>query len=103
MPSPTRRIGRRPVALDFRISPKLWDGRPHSKRHQCAKVEVNLRTLLIHGARSAILAAQCKTENTNIWLANLLTRRHPDIACCYLNLFSVFPGGLAASRHRACS
>jgi transposase len=43
-----------------------------------------LRTLLIHGARSAILAAQRKTQNTNVWLANLLTRRHPNIAAVAL-------------------
>ena len=43
-----------------------------------------LRTLLIHGARSAILAAQRKTENTNLWLANLLSRRHPNIAAVAL-------------------
>jgi len=43
-----------------------------------------LRTLLIHGARSAILAAQRKTENRNVWLANLLTRRHPNIAAVAL-------------------
>jgi len=43
-----------------------------------------LRTLLIHGARSAILAAQRKSENTNIWLAKLLTRRHPNIAAVAL-------------------
>jgi transposase len=43
-----------------------------------------LRTLLIHGARSAILAAQRKTPNTNVWLANLLTRRHPNIAAVAL-------------------
>jgi transposase len=43
-----------------------------------------LRTLLIHGARSAILAAQRKTENTNLWLANLLARRHPNIAAVAL-------------------
>lgn len=43
-----------------------------------------LRTLLIHGARSAILAAQRKTENTNLWLANLLKRRHADIAAVAL-------------------
>jgi transposase len=43
-----------------------------------------LRTLLIHGARSAILAAQRKTENTNVWLANLLKRRHPNIAAVAL-------------------
>jgi transposase len=38
-----------------------------------------LRTLLIHGARSAILAAQRKSKNTNVWLTNLLNRRHPNI------------------------
>jgi transposase len=43
-----------------------------------------LRTLLIHGARSAILAAQHKVDNTNGWLANLLTRRHPNIAAVAL-------------------
>jgi tetratricopeptide (TPR) repeat protein len=39
-----------------------------------------LRTLLIHGARSAILAAKNKVDNTNGWLTNLLQRRHPNIA-----------------------
>lgn len=39
-----------------------------------------LRTLLIHGARSAILAAKHKTDNTRGWLTNLLNRRHPNIA-----------------------
>src|ERR1700684_392516 len=43
-----------------------------------------LRTLLIHGARSAILAAQRKLDNTNGWLTNLLHRRHPNIAAVAL-------------------
>jgi transposase len=43
-----------------------------------------LRTLLIHGARSAILAAKNKVDNTNGWLTNLLTRRHPNIAAVAL-------------------
>jgi transposase len=43
-----------------------------------------LRTLLIHGARSAILAAQRKPRNTNVWLTNLLNRRHPNIAAVAL-------------------
>lgn len=42
--------------------------------------DVYLRTLLIHGARSAILAAQRKAVNTNVWLAGLLGRRHPNVA-----------------------
>ena len=43
-----------------------------------------LRTLLIHGARSAILAAQHKVDNTNGWLTKLLNRRHPNIAAVAL-------------------
>jgi transposase len=43
-----------------------------------------LRTLLIHGARSAILAAKLKVDNTNGWLTNLLSRRHPNIAAVAL-------------------
>jgi transposase len=42
-----------------------------------------LRTLLIHGARSAILAAQRKA-NTNPWLTGLLHRRNPNIAAVAL-------------------
>jgi AraC-like DNA-binding protein len=43
-----------------------------------------LRTLLIHGARSAIVAAQRKSVNTNVWLAKLLDGRHPNIAAVAL-------------------
>jgi transposase len=43
-----------------------------------------LRTLLIHGARSAILAARNRVDNTNGWLTNLLNRRHPNIAAVAL-------------------
>jgi transposase len=43
-----------------------------------------LRTLLIHGARSAILAAKRQSESKNVWLANLLNRRHPNIAAVAL-------------------
>ena len=43
-----------------------------------------MRTLLIHGARSAILAAKNKADNTQGWLTNLLNRRHPNIAAVAL-------------------
>ena len=43
-----------------------------------------LRTLLIHGARSAILAARRRNDSRNGWLANLLTRRHANIAAVAL-------------------
>jgi transposase len=42
-----------------------------------------LRTLLIHGARSAIVAAQRKGR-PNGWLAGLLSRRHPNVAAVAL-------------------
>jgi transposase len=43
-----------------------------------------LRTLLIHGARSAIHAAQRSTHSPHRWLTNLLNRRHPNIAAVAL-------------------
>jgi transposase len=43
-----------------------------------------LRTLLIRGARSAIPAAKNKVDNTDGWLTNLLSRRHPNIAAVAL-------------------
>ncbi len=46
--------------------------------------DVYPRTLLIHDARSAILAAQRKAVNTNVWLAGLLGRRHPNVAALAL-------------------
>jgi transposase len=46
--------------------------------------DVYLRTLLIHGARSAILAAKRQSECKNVWMANLLNRRHANIAAVAL-------------------
>ncbi|KPJ79728.1 MAG: transposase [Gammaproteobacteria bacterium SG8_30] len=46
--------------------------------------DVYLRTLLIHGARSAILAARRQKERKNVWLTNLLDRRHANIAAVAL-------------------
>ena len=42
-----------------------------------------LRTLLIHGARSAIVAAQRKGK-PNVWLSGLLARRHSNVAAVAL-------------------
>jgi transposase len=42
-----------------------------------------LRTLLIHGARSAITAAQ-RCNKPNAWLAELLARRNPNVAAVAL-------------------
>jgi len=46
--------------------------------------DVYLRTLLIHGARSAILAAQRKVGAADTWLGQLLKRRHPNVAAVAL-------------------
>ena len=43
-----------------------------------------LRTLLIHGARSAIFAARRRNDGRNGWLINLLNRRHANIAAVAL-------------------
>jgi len=45
--------------------------------------DVYLRTLLIHGARSAIVAAQ-RSASVNPWLAGLLQRRNPNVAAVAL-------------------
>ena len=42
--------------------------------------DVYLRTLLIHGARSAILAARHRGHGDNAWLRQLLERRHANVA-----------------------
>jgi len=46
--------------------------------------DVYLRTLLIHGARSVILAAQRKATTADTWLGNLLRRRHLNVAAVAL-------------------
>lgn len=43
-----------------------------------------LRTLLVHGARSAILAAQRRKEGPPSWMSRLLERKHPNVACVAL-------------------
>lgn len=43
-----------------------------------------LRTLLIHGARSVIYAAQRKKGQMNTWLAGLLGRRNANVAAVAL-------------------
>jgi transposase len=74
----------RQVAAWLRLGPKQDSsgGKPKllgmSKRG-----DTYLRTLLIHGARSAIVAAQ-RTGKLNVWLSGLLTRRHPNIAAVAL-------------------
>jgi len=46
--------------------------------------DVYLRTLLIHGARCAILAAQRKVGAADTWLGHLLRRRHLNVAAVAL-------------------
>jgi transposase len=45
--------------------------------------DVYLRTMLIHGARSAILAAQRRSESDS-WIAKLMQRRNPNVAAIAL-------------------
>ena len=43
-----------------------------------------LRTLLIHGARAVIYAAQRKTQKSDNWLSRLLARRNLNVAAVAL-------------------
>lgn len=43
-----------------------------------------LRTLLIHGARAVLRVAQRKANYASSWLANLMNRRHQNIAAVAL-------------------
>jgi transposase len=43
-----------------------------------------LRSLLVHGARSAIYAARNKEDRLSQWMTNLAERRHPNIAAVAL-------------------
>jgi len=44
----------------------------------------SVHCILVHGARSAILATKHKVDNPQGWLTNLLKRRHPNIAAVAL-------------------
>jgi transposase len=46
--------------------------------------DVYLRTLLIHGARAVIQAAQRKVVRSDTWLGKLLQRRHSNVAAVAL-------------------
>ena len=43
-----------------------------------------LRTLLIHGARAVIRVAERKASHAGSWLAQLMGRRHPNVAAVAL-------------------
>ena len=42
--------------------------------------DADVRTLMIHGARSAVRVAENKTTPTNQWTTTLLERRHKNVA-----------------------
>ena len=44
-----------------------------------------LRSLLIHGARSAIYAARGKEDRLSQWVMSIATRRHPNVAAVALS------------------
>ncbi len=43
-----------------------------------------LRSLLIHGARSAIYAARGKKDRLSQWIISIASRRHPNVAAAAL-------------------
>jgi len=48
------------------------------------RVDVCLRTLMIHGARSAVAAAKHKDDRLSRWVTGIATKRHPNVAAVAL-------------------
>jgi len=46
--------------------------------------DVYLRTLMIHGARSAVAAAKHKDDRLSRWVTGIATKRHPNVAAVAL-------------------
>ena len=46
--------------------------------------DVYLRTLMIHGARSAVSVAKHKDDRLSRWVTNIATKRHPNVAAVAL-------------------
>ena len=46
--------------------------------------DVYLRTLLVHGARSALRVSGKKTDRTSLWVMNLKARSNENVACIVL-------------------
>jgi transposase len=46
--------------------------------------DIYLRTLMIHGARSAVAAAKHKDDRLSRWVTGIATRKHPNVAAVAL-------------------
>ena len=46
--------------------------------------DIYLRTLMIHGARSAVAAAKHKDDRLSRWVTGIATKRHPNVAAVAL-------------------
>jgi transposase len=59
-----------------------------------------LRTLMVHGARSALRTAKSKEDRLSQWAVRLAERSHPNVAAIALaNKTARMAWGDAASRH----
>ena len=46
--------------------------------------EPYLRSLLVHGGRSALYAARNKEDRLSLWVKGIAARRHPNVAAVAL-------------------
>jgi transposase len=75
----------RQMAASFGLTPKQHSSGSKERLLGISKRgDSYLRSVLIHGARSAIRTAKGKTDRLSLWINALVARRHPNIAAVAL-------------------
>jgi len=75
----------RQMAAAIGITPKQHSSGDRDRMLGISKRgDVYLRTLMIHGARSAVAVAKHKDDRLSRWVTNIATKRHPNVAAVAL-------------------
>ena len=75
----------RPMAAALGLTPKQHSSGGKDKQLGISKRgDAYLRTVLIHGARSAIRTAKGKDDRLSLWVTALMARRHPNVVAAAL-------------------
>ncbi len=75
----------RQMAAAIGITPKQHSSGDRDRMLGISKRgDVYLRTLMIHGARSAVAAAKHKDDRLSRWVTNIANKKHPNVAAVAL-------------------